>query len=31
MIEGFADRVFQDLHDYKDSGFVLEYKPIVMA
>ena len=28
MIEGFADRVCQDFHDYKDSGFELEYEPI---
>ena len=31
MIEGFGDRVYQDLYDYKDSGFELEYEPIVIA
>ena len=31
MMEGFADRVYQDLENYKESGFELEYEPIVIA
>ena len=31
MMEGFADRVYQDLCNYKESGFELEYEPIVIA
>ena len=31
MMEGFADRVYQDLYNYKDNGFELEYEPVVIA
>ena len=31
MMEGFADRVSQDLQNYKESGFELEYEPIIIA
>jgi len=32
MMEGFADRVYQDLYNYKDNnGFELEYEPVIIA
>ena len=31
MIEGFADRVYKDLYNYKENNFDLEYEPIVIA
>ena len=31
MMEGFSDRVYQDLYNYKESGFELEYEPNVIA
>ena len=32
MMEGFADRVYQDLYNYKDNNqFELEYEPVIIA
>jgi actin-related protein len=31
MMEGFAHRVYNDLNNYKDNGFELEYEPVVIA
>ena len=31
MMEGFANRVYQDLGNYTESGFELEYEPNVIA
>ena len=31
MMEGFRDRVYNDLYNYKDSEFELEYEPNVIA
>ena len=32
MMEGFADRIYQDLYNYKDNNqFELEYEPVIIA
>ena len=31
MMEGFADRVYNDLYNFKDPSLELEYEPIVIA
>ena len=31
MMEGFPERVYKDLNNYKDEEFELEYEPIINA
>ena len=31
MMEGFANRIYQDLENYRESGFELEYEPNIIA
>lgn len=31
MMEGFADRIYQDVNKYEENGFELEYEPNIIA